>query len=90
MNIHYFLDTGTGENLYTPFLMIAFNCLKATEPLRGDSLLLTNKSPGVSGTHFMDESLGGAWSRQWLNFKLITTSRHYTQLKCLSGKAENC
>ena len=56
MNIHCFLDTDTGGNLYTPFLMIAFNCLKATEPLRGDSLLLTNKSPGVSGTHFMDES----------------------------------
>ena len=28
-----------------------FNSLKATEPLRGDSLLFTNKSPGVPGTY---------------------------------------
>ena len=30
-----------------------FNCLKDTEPLRGDSLLFTFKSPGVPGTHFI-------------------------------------
>ena len=27
-----------------------FNCLKAREPLRGDNLLFTSKSPGVNST----------------------------------------
>ena len=35
-------------------LWIAFNCLKADEPLRGDTLLLTIKSLGVDGTLFID------------------------------------
>ena len=30
------------------------NCLKTTEPLRGDSSLLTTKFPGVTGTHLFD------------------------------------
>ena len=34
--------------------MDGLNCLKATEPLQGDSLLFTTKSPGVSGTHLID------------------------------------
>ena len=29
------------------------NCLKAPELIRGDSLLCTTKSPGVSGTHLI-------------------------------------
>ena len=33
---------------------MGFNCLKATEPLRGDSLLFTNKSPGGPGIHLID------------------------------------
>ena len=37
-----------------PFLWMGFNCLKATEPLREDSLLFFFKSPGVSGTHLID------------------------------------
>ena len=28
---------------------MGFNCLKATEPLRGDNSLFTSKSPGVNG-----------------------------------------
>ena len=32
---------------------MGFNCLKATEPLRGESLLLTRKSPAVTGTHLI-------------------------------------
>ena len=36
-----------------PF-MTGFNCLKATGPLRGDSLLFTTISPGVPGTHLID------------------------------------
>ena len=31
-----------------------FNCLKATESLRGDSLLFTTHSPEVPGTHLND------------------------------------
>ena len=40
--------------LFDPFLWMEFNCLKATEPLRGDDLLFTTKSPGIRGTHFID------------------------------------
>ena len=29
-------------------------CNKATEPLRGDSLLVTTQSPGVPGTHLIN------------------------------------
>ena len=33
------------------------SCLKATDPLRGDSLFLTTKSPVAPGTHFVDHEL---------------------------------
>ena len=33
---------------------MGFNCLKAAEPLRGSSLLFTNKSPGEPGTYLID------------------------------------
>ena len=33
---------------------MGFNCLKATEQLRGDSLLSTTKFPEIPGTHFTD------------------------------------
>ena len=36
------------KNFMAPFYR--FNCLKATEQLRGESLLFTTKSPGVPGT----------------------------------------
>ena len=32
---------------------MGYNCPKATEPLRGDSLLFTAKFPGIPGTHFI-------------------------------------
>ena len=34
--------------------MNGFNCLKPTELLQGDSLLLTTQSPDVSGTHLIN------------------------------------
>ena len=40
--------------LYGPFLWMGFNCLKATEPLQGDSLIFTTKSPEVPATHLVD------------------------------------
>ena len=39
--------------LYGPFLWIGFTCLKAAEPIRGDSLLLTTKFSIVRGTHLI-------------------------------------
>ena len=39
---------------YDPFLWMGFNCLKATEPLRGDSLPFTPQYPGVPGTHLIN------------------------------------
>ena len=36
-----------------PF-MDGVNCLKATEPLQGDSLLFTTQSPGVPVTHLIN------------------------------------
>ena len=33
---------------------MGFNCLKATEPLQGDSLLFTTTFPEFPGTHFID------------------------------------
>ena len=39
------------NKVYAPFLWIGFNCLAATEQLRGDSILFTNKFPGVPGAH---------------------------------------
>ena len=41
------------KKLYDPFLWMGFNCLKATEPLRGDNLLFTARSSGVPGTHLI-------------------------------------
>ena len=35
------------KKLCGPFLWMGFNCLKASEPLRGGSLLFTTKSPSI-------------------------------------------
>ena len=37
-----------------PLFWMGFNCLKATEPLRGGSLLFTTKFPEIPGTHMID------------------------------------
>ena len=42
------------KKLFGPFLWMGFNCLKTTEPLRGDSLLFNTQSPGVLGTYLID------------------------------------
>ena len=36
------------------FLWLGFNCLKAAEPLGGDSLLFTTKFPEIPGTYLID------------------------------------
>ena len=42
------------KKLYDLFLLTRFNCLKATEPQRGVSLLFTNKFPEIPGTNLID------------------------------------
>ena len=54
---HFFLYVDQSlkkKKLYGPFLWMWFNCLKATEPLRGGSFLFTTKFPGIPGTHLID------------------------------------
>ena len=41
-------------SLWPLFLWMGFNCGKATEPLRGDSLLLITRSREVPGNHLID------------------------------------
>ena len=36
------------------FLWMEGNCLKATEPFRGDSLPFTTQFPGFPGTHLIN------------------------------------
>ena len=44
-----------GESDYTSgTAWMGFNCFKATEALRGDSLLFITRFPGVHGTHLID------------------------------------
>ena len=42
------------DKLYGPFSWMKFKCFKATEPLRGDSLLFTTQFPEVPGTNLID------------------------------------
>ena len=37
-----------------PLLWMGFNCLKATEPLQGDSLLSTTQYSGLPGTRLVN------------------------------------
>ena len=39
-----------------------FNCLKATEPLKGDSLVFTTKFPRLPDQPWKDERLSQPWS----------------------------
>ena len=48
--------------LYDSFLWMGFNCLKATEPLRGDSLFFTTQSPGSPGTHLINFDGMKSWN----------------------------
>ena len=44
-----------------PFLWIVFNYLKATVPLRQDSLQFSNKSPGLPSTHLIKIGRMESW-----------------------------
>ena len=41
---------------------MGFNCLKTTEPMQGDNLLFTTKSPAIPGTHFINLERMKGWS----------------------------
>ena len=42
------------KNFYGLFLWMGFSCLKATEPVRGCSLLFTTKFPDISDTDLIN------------------------------------
>ena len=58
--------------LYDPFLWMEFNCYKASEPLWGDSLLLTTKFPEIPGNHLID--LGRM--KGWVNLETTQTTMY--------------
>ena len=49
-----FIDKLKKNKLHDPFLWMGFNCLKATDPLRGGSLLFTTKFPEIPRTHLIN------------------------------------
>ena len=78
------------KKLYGSFLWMGFNCLKATEPLRRDSLLFTTQFPGVPGTHLIDfrrmkgrvDFVATQWfwtGNPWIGNRAPYPLRHYTK-----------
>ena len=58
------------KKLYGPFfLWLGFTCLKAIQPLQGDSLLFTIQFPEIPGTRFIDLGRMKGWvdlgTTQW-------------------------
>ena len=54
LNAHLLSVKNKKINYIKAPLWIGFNCLKATEPLRGNSLVFTTQSLGVPGTYFIN------------------------------------
>ena len=48
--------------LYSCFLWMEFNCVKATEPLQWNSLLFTTQSLDVPGNHLINFDLMKGWN----------------------------
>ena len=52
-----------------PLLWMGFNCLKATQPLRGGGLVLIIQFPEIPGSHFIDLRKMKGWvdlgATQW-------------------------
>ena len=61
------------SKFYYPFLRRGFNCLKATEPLQRDSLLLTTRSQGIPGTHLINFDCMKVWN----NLDLEATQQNW-------------
>ena len=80
--------------LYDPFLWMGLNCLKATWPLQGDSLLFTTQPPGVPDTHLINFDRIKEWNKldppsrfesgilDWEYSVLITRTIGKAYLKC--------
>ena len=51
----------TKKKLCGSFLWMRFNCLKAIEPSRGESLLFTTTSPGISVTYLINLETMKGW-----------------------------
>ena len=69
LNFILLLKKNFKKKLYGPFLWMRFNCLKATKPFQGDSLLLTTQSPRVPGPHLINLRQMNCWidlgATQW-------------------------
>ena len=69
---------GQIKKLCGPLFWIRFNFPKAAEPLLGESLLLTTKSRGVPGSHFLDY---GGMRYQYIKLSLIFTKFGHSELR---------
>ena len=47
--------------IWLAFLWMGFNCLNTTEPLQGDGLLYTTKSPEILDTHLINHGKMKGW-----------------------------
>ena len=54
MKLQFSSDAPFKKKLFGLFLWMRFWCLKATEPLRGGSLLFTTKFLEIASTHFIN------------------------------------
>ena len=50
----FFISKQFIKTPYSPFSWMQINCLRATEPPQGGSLLFITKFPVHPGTHFID------------------------------------
>ena len=65
---------------------MGFNCLKAAEPLRGDSLLSTTKFPAIPGTHLIDfERMKD--SRPWSHPVVLNTGSLHWESNALTTQS---
>ena len=65
------------KQLSGPFLCMGFNCLEASEPLRGNCFLFTTKSPGTHGTYFTN--LGRM--KSWVDLAVWAPTSRFTNRK---------
>ena len=66
--------------LYGPHLWIEFNCIEATEPLWGGSLLITTQFPEIPGTGLIGKRLKDEkLSQPWIHPVVLKTATLRTQ-----------
>ena len=64
---------------------MGFNCLKATEPLGGDSFLFTTKSPETP-THFVDPRKDERMSQPWNYPVVLNTGPKHRESSALTTR----